>query len=282
MSLQPELALLVLLAALLHASWNALVKKSGERLAVFAISRAVEVMVGGTALLLLPPMASAAWPYVLASAAIHLGYYYFLLGAYGNGDLGQVYPIARGSGPLLVAGLTAATAIEVPTWGGVAGILVLSCGIIGLAFAGGQRPGSGRGIAMAFATALTIAAYTVTDGLGVRASAAPLTYAAWLFVLSGGPLAAVTALARRRTLRTDLRSAWLPGTTAGVFTLAAYGIVLYAMSQGTIAYVAALRETSVLFAALIATLALREPFGRRRIIAAGVIAAGLAVLQIAG
>ena len=282
MSLQPELVLLVLLAAILHATWNALVKGSGDRLAVFAVSRAVEVLIGGAALFLLPPMAAAGWPYVLASAAIHTGYYVFLLKAYQNGDLGQVYPLARGSGPLLVAGLTAAFAAETPTAGGFAGILMVSFGIIGLAFAGGRAPGNGKAVGLALATALFIAAYTLTDGLGVRASGAPLTYAAWLFLLSGCPFAAFTAAARRRTLRADLRATWRPGTVAGVLTLAAYAVVLYAMSQGAIAYVAALRETSVLFAALIGTLVLGEPFGRRRTAAAALIAAGLIVLQVAG
>lgn len=282
MALQPGLTLLVLLSALLHAGWNALAKSRGDKLMVFAVTWTTGGILAAVALPLLAPMAPAGWPYAVASAAIHNGYFFFLMRAYENGDLGQVYPLARGTGPLLVAGLTATLAVEMPTPGGLAGILLVSAGIASLAFAGRRLPGDGKGMALALVTALFIAAYTLCDGLGVRAAGAPLTYAAWLFVLSAVPFVAATAVVRRRTLEPDLCAAWRSGVAAGALSLVAYAVVLYAMSRGAIAYVAALRETSVLFAALIGTLALGEPFGRRRIVAATVIAAGLVVLQTTG
>lgn len=282
MSLQPHLVVLVLAAALMHASWNALGKSGGDTVAVFAVIQGVGVLAAGTVLPFLAPMAGEAWPFMLASAVIHNGYFFFLMKAYQNGDLGHVYPLARGSAPLLVAGLTMALAVETPTVGGMAGIALISIGIASLAHTGRLAPGAGRAAVLAFATALFIAAYTLVDGLGVRASAAPITYAAWLFLLAGLPFCAVTLACRRHSLGRDLGLAWRAGTMAGLLAALGYAIVLYAMSQGALAYVSALRETSVLFAALIGAIALKEPFGTRRIVAALVIAAGLIVLQTAG
>jgi drug/metabolite transporter (DMT)-like permease len=282
MSLQPHLVGLVLAAALMHAAWNALGKGSGDKVAVFAVIQGVGTLFALAALPFLAPMARQAWPFVLASAVIHNGYFFLLMKAYQNGDLGHVYPLARGSAPLLVAGLTAAFAVEIPTVGGMTGIALISAGIGSLAHTGRRAPGAAKAAGLAFATALFIAAYTLVDGLGVRASGAPITYAGWLFLLSGLPFAAVTAACRRHSLRRDLGPAWRTGAIAGLLAVLGYAIVLYAMSQGAIAYVAALRETSVLFAAVIGALVLREPFGRRRVAAAGLIAAGLALLQTAG
>jgi len=282
MSLQPHLVLLVLAAAVMHAAWNALAKSGGDKLAVFAVTQAAGTLAAAAVLPLMPPMAAAAWPFVLASAVLHNGYFFFLMKAYQNGDLGHVYPLARGSAPLLVAGLAAALAAETPTAGGLVGIALVSAGIAGLAHAGGRGPTVVKAALLAFATGLAIAAYTVVDGLGVRASGAPLAYAAWLFLLSGVPFAAATVAVRRRTLGRDLGLAWRRGAVAGLLAALGYAVVLYAMSRGALAYVAALRETSVLFAALIGALALGEPFGTRRIAAAAVIAAGLVVLQTAG
>jgi drug/metabolite transporter (DMT)-like permease len=282
MSLQPHLVVLVLAAALMHAAWNGLAKGSGDKVAVFAVTQAVGTLAAAVVLPFLTPMAADAWPFMLASAVIHNGYFFFLMKAYQNGDLGHVYPLARGSAPLLVAGLGAAFAAETPTAGGLAGIVLISVGIASLAHTGRLAPGAARAAGLAFATALFIAAYTLIDGLGVRVSAAPITYAAWLFLLSGLPFCAITVAFRRHTLASDLKTAWRPGTVAGLLAALGYAIVLYAMSQGALAYVSALRETSVLFAALIGAIALKEPFGARRIAAAIVIAAGLIVLQTAG
>lgn len=282
MSLQPHLVLLVLAAALMHATWNALAKGSGDKVAVFAVTQAVGTLAAAAVLPFLQPMADDAWPFMLASAAIHNGYFFFLMKAYQNGDLGHVYPLARGSAPILVAGLGAALVVETPTAGGMAGIGLISVGIASLAHTGGLGRSAVKAAALAFTTALFIAAYTLVDGLGVRASAAPITYAAWLFLLAGLPFCTVTVVFRRRTLGRDLDRAWRPGVGAGLLAALGYAIVLYTMSQGALAYVSALRETSVLFAALIGAIALREPFGARRIVAALVIAGGMIVLQTAG
>lgn len=282
MSLQPHLIGLVLAAALMHAAWNALGKGSGDKVAVFAVIQAVGTLFALGVLPFLAPMAREAWSFVLASVAIHNGYFFLLMKAYQNGNLGHVYPLARGSAPLLVAGFTAAFAVEILTVGGMTGIALVSAGIGSLAHTGRLAPGAAKAAGLAFATALFIAAYTLVDGLGVRASAAPLTYAGWLFLLSGLPFVAITVACRRHSLRRDLGLAWRAGAIAGLLAVLGYAIVLYAMSQGALAYVSALRETSVLFAALIGTLALGEPFGPRRIAAAGIIAIGLVVLQTAG
>ncbi len=283
MPLQIHLALLVLLAAVMHATWNAVLKASGERFLTFTIIAATGTGLGILAAPFVAVPEAATWPYLIASALIHNGYYVFLLLAYRHGDLGQVYPLARGTAPLAVAVLAAVFAGEIPNSAGLAGIALVSLGIISLMFADGRPRGTAiKPVLLALATALFIASYTVVDGLGIRLAATPWSYIVWLNIIEGIPFMIGVAILRPRDIGPFLSTRWKPGFAGGVFAAVAYGIVLYALGQGAMAHVSALRETSVLFAALIGVVVFGEPLGWRRIACAIAIVAGMIVLQVAG
>lgn len=206
----------------------------------------------------------------------------FLLRAYQLGDFGQMYPIARGTAPLLVA-VASVTVLGRPISAAeMAGVLVVSAGLAGLAFADGW-PGRAQlpALAAAVATGTVIAAYTVVDGTGVHHSRTVIGYIAWLF-LCQGPVLPLPALARRgRPLLAQLKPVRGVGLTGGVISLTAYGLVIWAQALGDLATIAALRETSILIAALIATLLFRERFGRLRLTAGAAVLAGIVVLELA-
>ena len=237
----PFVSALVLLAALLHASWNALAKSGGTPEYSIAAFRLVSAIVCLPLLLVLPLPLAASWPLLLASVAIHTIYYVTLSRAYRNGDLSQVYPLFRG---------------EWLSPGGLAGIALVSAGLVSIALLGGaagrlSAPAAGWGLA----TALAIAAYTVADGLGVRAAGNPFSYIAWLFVLEPLPIGAWLLCYRRGGWFAYMRAT--PGRIAG----------------------GSLRETSVIFAALIGTLVFGEAFGRQRVFAAVLVCAGVALIK---
>ncbi|MBL6929663.1 MAG: EamA family transporter [Rhodospirillales bacterium] len=283
MSLQPELAALVLLAAVVHATWNALAKGSGDRLMTVAVIQGSQTVFALFFLPFVPIPTADAWPYLIGSVIIHTGYFYFLMKAYEDGDLSHVYPLARGSAPLLVAVMTSVLAIETPSTGGIIGILLISVGIVSLSFVGnGHYPSGSKPVKLALTTGLFISAYTLCDGLGTRTGETPFSYIVWTFLWSGVPFCMATAYVRRKTLLGDLALRWKYGTLAGFLSALAYTLVLYAMSQSAMAYVSALRETSVLFAALIGIIAMKEPLGLRRILAAVAITLGIIVMQVAG
>ncbi len=271
---------LVLLAAVLHATWNALVKAGGDRLVTIAL---VMITAGVPALLALPFLpfpAAAAWPYLIASVAIHLVYFLALVYAYEHGDLSQVYPIARGTAPMLVALGAWLLAGEALSPYEVTGVLVVSAGIISLAWRRGVRPPQeAKAIGFALLTALTIGTYSVSDGLGVRAAGNAFSYIAWLFFISGIPIFLIALWRRRGRVRAVFGPALRPGIGGGIVAGTAYGFVIWAMSVAPMAHIVALRETSVLIAAAIGTLVLKEPFGRHRIAAAAVIASGAVLLN---
>lgn len=281
MALQLDLAALVLLAALAHAAWNALLKSSGDQLLTFTMLRGVAFVIAVPLAALLPIPAIEAWPYLIASAIIHNAYGVLLLFAYRHGDLSLVYPIARGGAPFLVAVLAALFAAEVPGPAGAAGVLLVSAGILGLAFAHGMPKGANAtAIGLAVGTAVSIALYTIADGLGTRASGDALAYAAWLFICDGAPFLLYMGLRRGADMAEYARRNWRRGLAGGILMMGTYALVLYAFTQGAMATVAALRETSVLFAAIIGAVALKESLGVRRIVAAAVIVAGIVLLQL--
>lgn len=281
MSLNVGVVAAVVVAGALHATWNTLVKAGDDRTAMLVL-----VMVGGgvawspvAALLPLPEAAS--WPFLCASALIHLVYAASLLAAYRHGDLSQVYPIARGSAPALVAIGAWLLAGEVLTSIEGVAVGVVSVGILSLAWRQGGLQADSRSVRFALLTGITIASYIVVDGMGVRRAGTPLAYVAWLFLAEGASLACIGIWLRRSRLRPTLRANWLPGLCGGVIASASYGIAVWAMSRGAMAHVTALRETSVLVAAVIGTRILGEPFGARRIAAAAMVAAGAVALQLA-
>ena len=278
-----SVALLVLLAALLHAGWNALLKLGNDRL----LTMTLIIGVGGAAALPLLPFlpfpAGASWPFLLLSAALHLGYFFFLIKAYRDGDLGHVYPVARGIAPLLVAGGAAVLAGENLPPLGVCGIVLASAGIGSLAFLGGKGTAgsAGKAYLYALATGAFIAAYTLSDGFGVRRSGGVLGYIAWLFFISAVALTIAALLARRGALASYTRRYWRPGLAGGAMCAVAYGSVIWALGEAPMAFVSALRETSVIFAALFSALLLKEAFGVGRLLAAVTVAAGVALLHLA-
>ena len=201
-SLPAHAVVLVLLAALCHASWNAVVKFGDDRLVVIAVVNLVGALVALLALPFVPLPSPAAWPWLLTSVAVHLFYYYFLLQQYRVGDLSHVYPLSRGLSPLLVSLGAGVVAGEVLPPMAMLGIGLASVGIVSLAFEGGAPwRGDVRPVAFATCTAVIIACYTVVDGIGVRRSGSAAGYVAWLFVLDGLPVAAFAALRRGRELR---------------------------------------------------------------------------------
>ena len=267
---------LVLFAALLHASWNAMLKSSGDRLVALAIMT-IGAGLGAIPLVLLTPLPPApAWPFILLSGLLHTGYNLFLIRAYRIGDFGQSYPIARGSSPLLVslgAAVLVGEQMSGATWLGVA---LVSMGIISLANIKDRHNLSGP--LAAFTTGAFIAAYTVTDGIGARTAGNALSYSGWLFVLDSLPLALIFMWQHKRLpIAPQRRQNWL-SLAGGIMSLFAYGIVIWAVTLAPMGTVSALRETSVLFAAIIGALFLGEKLTPRRLCAAALIAAGAIVL----
>jgi len=282
MTLEPGVLALVLLAAVLHASWNALVKTGGDRLVVTTLVMTAASLPCAVALFFLPPLEPAAAPFLLISVLVHFVYYGFLLGAYHHGDLSQVYPIARGAAPALVALAAWVFAGEDLSAVELLGVLVVSLGIMSLAWRRGVRLGDGEAKAIGFAllTALSIAVYLLADGMGVRRGGHALSYICWLFAIEGLPLLAFTFWRRRGRIRAAFMPQLGRGLLGGTVATVSYGIAIWAMGQASMAHVVALRETSVIFAAAIGALALKEPFGRIRIAAATVVASGAVLLNL--
>jgi drug/metabolite transporter (DMT)-like permease len=277
--MDPMIFALVLGAALMHASWNALVKIGGDPFLRLAVVNFVTGLCALPVLFLAEVPAVASWPCLFASIVIHHGYYLALAYGYRHGDLSHVYPIARGIAPPLVALIAWAFAGESPGALGLVAILVISGGILSLAVTEDGRLGSLKPVGFALATGLTIAGYTLADGLGGRRAGDVLGYIAWLFAIDALPFALLVAYRYRARLGEALGRAWRPAAAGGVLAAAAYGLVIWAMTRAPMAQVSALRETSVIMAALIGTRLLREPFGARRLFAASLVAVGVVLLQ---
>ena len=279
MEMSPLVTALVLGSALLHASWNAIIKSSRDVTLDTALLSAGAGLLSLPLIAFLPLPASASWPYLSASVAIHIGYFTTLAGAYRVGDLGHAYPLMRGTAPLLVALFGIALLDERPSASMWLGIVLISAGILSIGLL--QRGRRHRGATLwALANAAIIASYTLVDGAGARLSGTPAGYGAWLFWLQGLPFVALVVALRQRAALDYARRNWRRGLAGGLCVISAYGIVLWAMTQAPVAAVAALRETSVIFAALLGSIFLREPFGRRRLIGACAVALGVMALRL--
>ncbi len=268
---------LVLAAAFLHAAWNAAFKGGGDTASAARMIILVEAGIAASVAPFVGLPAPASWPWLAVTGLAHVVYWLALIEAYRHGELSAVYPIARGSAPLLVALGAALLAAEWPSAGLLLGIALISGGVLAMARAGPDtKP---RAVGMALLTALSIAAYSVADGIGVRLSQAPLGFIAWSFITDG-----VLAMAAFALLGMRFRKLTVPergkAAFAGVASLIAYGIAIWAMSVVPIALVSALRESSVLFAVLMGWLLFKESIGARRIAACLAIAAGTAVLAL--
>lgn len=270
----------VLGAAVLHGAWNAIAKAIPARLVSSALIGLVYLVAGAVGCLVLPPVASAAWPYLLASALAQTAYLVLLTAAYSRTEFGRAYPLTRG---ISVLGITAAsttllgerlTAIQ------LVGVAVVAVSLLALSWS--RAAGQDRlGTALIMAVGVTVTTYSLLDGVGVRASGQPLSYAAWLFLLQGAAIPFVClALSRdRRAFLGGLRTYAVPGVVGGVISLAAYTIVVWAQSLAPLAVVSAVRETSVLAAGLIGFLVFGEPFRAARAVASVVAVAGIIAIR---
>ncbi|WP_434765676.1 EamA family transporter [Pseudomonas triticicola] len=271
-----HLVFLVLFAALLHASWNALLRGGADRLWSMTMMCVAIAIVCVVAALFLSPPAPESWGYALLSALLHVGYNLFLVRSYRVGDLGQIYPISRGSSPALITLGAALFAGETITPGELLGIGLVSGGIMSLAFRG--RSLSVPSLPYALGTGCFIAAYSVVDGIGARLSGAPLAYTVWMSALWGVLMPLVYIGLRDARSLFSVRPGMLTAVVGGLVSLLAYAIVIYAMNEAPLGAVSALRETSVLFAALLGYLFLGEKLTVRRMLACVVIASGAIII----
>ena len=280
--MEPHVFAAVLAAAAMHAGWNSFLKLKIEPFL------AMTLVTGACGVVALPPLlvfgfpTAAAWPWVVASVVLHLGYYFALSAAYARADMSQIYPIARGGAPLLTATASTFLLREPVTGGQGVGIALLGCAILAMSVVGRRRGTRFDPVAVALAllTAAIICGYTLVDGIGGRTAADPHAYSATLFVIDAIPLPLYAVWRRGRTALDTMRPYWRQGLAAGAMSLGSYWIAIWAMTVAPIALVAALRESSVLFAAAIAVLILKEPLQWPRALAAALILLSLALIRL--
>jgi len=273
------IVLLVLLAGLIHAVWNALAKGITSQTTSFALMNLGIAVTSWSALPFIGVPRAQAWPFVLASVACHIGYELFLMGSYQRANFSRAYPIARGVAPLLVSLGGLVLASERIGLKGLAGIIFIVIGVISLSYVRNSTTLDRVGVYWALATGVAIAVYTVVDGLGVRRSHDPLRYAVALFALQS-TMWVVAVVVRRGWKWNDKPSTISIGITAGLMSLVAYTIVLYAQTKAPLGIVSALRETGVVWAAAIGVVIFKE--GRARAIMAPAVAVviGIALLSL--
>ena len=270
----------VLGAALLHASWNALIKSGGNKLTSMLILTLVQGGAGGVIALFHPFPSSAVWPWLAASGVFHAGYKLFLSFAYEQGDLSRVYPIARGAAPMLVLALSGFVLSDALTSFEVFGVITLGAGILMMAqgvFSSGE---SRRLVPLALGSAMMTAGYSIVDGLGARVSGDAVMYVAWLFVLDAVFFTPICLALRGSAVLRSNRRDWLVGSAAAAASYGAYAIAVWAMTVAPIALVTALRETSILFAVLIGWLIMGDTMDRGKAIAAALIVCGVVLTRI--
>jgi drug/metabolite transporter (DMT)-like permease len=268
----------VLGAALLHAGWNAALKAEPDKLLAAMAVTLGAALLGALTLVFLPAPSPASWPYLAASSLLQVAYYLLLAATYRDADISHAYPLMRGTAPVLVALLNSGN--EALQLAHMAAIALVCAGGAVICLGSRALASSRRTLLLALLTALVIGSYTLVDGLGVRRSGAPAAYTAWLFVLTG--LGVVLACRGRvKQLAAYLAAKPLLALGGGLANAGSYGIALWAMTLAPIAVVAALRETSIVFAALIAASILREPVGPARVAGAVLIAGGAVVLRLA-
>jgi drug/metabolite transporter (DMT)-like permease len=275
----PLVVVLVLMAAVLHAGWNAIAHTAADRLVGFALISAAAFVIGGGVVLTQPMLDGHDFALVTGSAAIHVAYFVLLLASYEQADLSRAYPLSRGTGVALTAFASiflprAALGADV-----VIGVVLVVLGLVGVTLAGPRLTlGDRSGIVAALATGVTIAGYTVVDGYAVSGGAPVLAYAGWLFLLQSWVIPVVAVARRGSRLPALARKQAFAGLGGGVVSMAAYGLVLLAQTSGALAAVAALRELSIAFGVLLGVFVLKEQAARQRLLPALVLTAGAVVL----
>lgn len=266
---------MLLLAALLHASWHALIKTAGDRLAGLAGMNIVSTAVSLALLPLVTVPAAAVWPVLLFSVVLHNLYKVGLAQVYRHGDLSQAYPIARGISPLIATVIAWGVLGEVLEAGQMVGVGLVSVGLIAI---GMERRGGALSPALLVSAGLTgclVAAYSVVDAYGTRVSGDWVSYAVWLVALDGGVFVAVMSRLRGRALWSIVGREWRRTLISGLLGVGAFGVFLWALSRGAVGGVSALRETSVLFASLIGIFVLKERWSVPRLSGAMLITLGI-------
>ena len=275
-----SVAAAVLFAAFLHAGWNALIKRGQD-----ALVATIGIVIGAAAISLcllpfFPPPDPASWPFLATSTAAQFAYYTLVTRVYRRADLGLAYPIMRGTAPLFVTFANAILFGEILSPLGLVGVVCISSGVLLIAGGKFRRSESAVTLAMALGTAIVIAFYTVIDGIGVRRSGAPAAYTMWIFLLTGLTTGGWGMVRHGKPLLQSLRThPWVP-LLGGGCTLLSYGIALWAMTRAPVAAVAALRETSILFAVLISVFVLKEAATWYRIAAVGLLMAGAVAIRL--
>ena len=270
---------ILLFAALLHATWNAIVKAGSDKLLAAVSVTGTAALITAAALPFSPQPALASVPWLIISCVLQVVYTLLVAKTYQIADMSQTYPLMRGTAPLLVAAVSLflpGEHLSLLAWAGI-GVICLSILLMAMQSRGGSR----KGVALALINACFIASYTLVDGTGVRLSGSALGYTLWTFLLNGTCMVACGLYARRREVPRYMLRHWRKGLLGGVGTLGSYGLALWAMTQAPLAVVAALRETSILFGAVIAVIILKERLSLPRIIAACGIACGAILLRIA-
>ena len=270
---------IVLVAAVLHASWNAIVKAGKNTVLTMVLVTASAALWAVVLLPVLPSPSPESWPYIALSAALQIVYFALVARIYRIADMSQTYPIMRGAAPLIVAlagTLFLDEALSSPAW---LGVCIICSGILIMLWSGGKK--SREGLILALLNALVISGYTLVDGIGVRLSAAPASYTLWIFLITGASIGCWATLTQWSQTRHYLRLNWHLGAVGGLGTLVSYGLALYAMTQAPVAVVAALRETSILFSAVISWLILKEHITIVRCVSVCVIAIGAITLRLA-
>jgi drug/metabolite transporter (DMT)-like permease len=273
---------IVILGAALHASWNALIKISGDRFTVICWLALFQTGVAIAALPFVPMPSGQIWFWVIASGALHSAYKIFLSQAYQHGDLTQVYPLARGTAPLLTTLIAVVVLSETITLWSLAGVVTIAFGIMSMAIKGGQPGGSiaTKTVVLALITSVLISSYTTVDGYGARLAGSPHTFIVYMHVFDGLIMGTALLLFRKRTAVSLLKLEWRRCAVGGFFSVASYWIAIWAMTKAPIASVAALRETSVLFAVVIGVVFMGEKLTFWRAFAVVLILVGVVLLRI--
>ncbi|MDX7952180.1 EamA family transporter [Lichenihabitans sp. Uapishka_5] len=281
MSIPLPIVAAVLFGALCNASWNLFVKRGDDRFLASVLLCLGCGVLGAIGLLVLPPPAAASWPFIAASVAAQVGYITLLAAAYEAGDFGQAYPMMRGTAPLLVALVSGPLIGEPLSLGRWCGVGLISGGVVAMSFigSGSALKRAWKAPALALGTAALIATYTVIDGIGVRQSGAPLSYAFTTFALTAVPLVGWTVLRRGRAFVDQALRRWRIMAFGGLASFVSYGIALWAMARAPVAVVASLRETSILFATALSIVVLKEGIIPARLAATALIVLGAVAVR---
>ncbi|MGY1490150.1 EamA family transporter [Methylobacillus pratensis] len=271
------LYLFVLMAALAHASWNAIIKNTGDRLLMLASIRAVGLVAGIIIASILPIPASDSVPFIIAAALFHYLYYFLIIHTYRIGGLSQVYPISRGVATLLVTLLATLIIKEALPLSSMFATLVIATGIVTIGLSTSKPDQKVSRLSMLMG--ISIAAYSLLSGIGIRKSGSILSYIAWLEIITGIGMVGIAYARRKGQVAVFIQQQWQTSLGAGLLSVSSYAIALWAMSALPIAPVVALRESSIVFATVIGTLLLKEGYAKSRIIGSVIVMIGIVILS---